>query len=186
MAGDDAQAASGHASPRKRPNFSTRTAVEDGSRLAPTDSPVASESSPLIPRDQSTHSRASHSSSHSYGSTTGFFGRLFGTGSKKDTGGQETNGQHDPHGVTIIRRASLSTHNARSLDALDRKEKNGPPGASDDASEKLGTFSGVFVPTTLNVLSILMFLRFGFILGQSGVFGMLGKRNASSVRELSH
>lgn len=43
-----------------------------------------------------------------------------------------------------------------------------------DSGSKLGTFSGVFVPTTLNVLSILMFLRFGFILGQSGVIGMLG------------
>jgi potassium/chloride transporter 9 len=42
------------------------------------------------------------------------------------------------------------------------------------ASAKLGTFAGVFVPTTLNVLSILMFLRFGFILGQSGVVGMMG------------
>jgi len=31
--------------------------------------------------------------------------------------------------------------------------------------EKLGMFSGVYVPTCLNVLSILMFLRFGFILG---------------------
>lgn len=41
-------------------------------------------------------------------------------------------------------------------------------------SAKLGTFAGVFVPTTLNVLSILMFLRFGFILGQSGVVGMMG------------
>lgn len=41
-------------------------------------------------------------------------------------------------------------------------------------SAKLGTFAGVFVPTTLNVLSILMFLRFGFILGQSGVIGMMG------------
>jgi potassium/chloride transporter 9 len=40
---------------------------------------------------------------------------------------------------------------------------------------KLGTFAGVFVPTTLNVLSILMFLRFGFILGQAGIVGMLGK-----------
>ena len=40
---------------------------------------------------------------------------------------------------------------------------------------KLGTFSGVFVPTSLNVLSILMFLRFGFILGQSGVVGMMGE-----------
>ncbi|KAI9046579.1 hypothetical protein LZ554_009323 [Drepanopeziza brunnea f. sp. 'monogermtubi'] len=41
-------------------------------------------------------------------------------------------------------------------------------------NEKLGMFSGVYVPTCLNVLSILMFLRFGFILGQSGVLGILG------------
>lgn len=38
---------------------------------------------------------------------------------------------------------------------------------------KLGTFSGVFLPTALNVLSILMFLRFGFILGQMGILGTL-------------
>ena len=48
-----------------------------------------------------------------------------------------------------------------------------------EKNSKLGTFSGVFVPTTLNVLSILMFLRFGFILGQSGVVGMLGKSVAA-------
>ncbi|KAF2200816.1 hypothetical protein GQ43DRAFT_441210 [Delitschia confertaspora ATCC 74209] len=41
-------------------------------------------------------------------------------------------------------------------------------------TSKLGTFAGVFVPTTLNVLSILMFLRFGFILGQTGVVGIMG------------
>ena len=41
-------------------------------------------------------------------------------------------------------------------------------------TDKLGTFAGVFVPTSLNVLSILMFLRFGFILGQTGLLGMLG------------
>ena len=35
--------------------------------------------------------------------------------------------------------------------------------------EKLGMFSGVYVPTCLNVLSILMFLRFGFILGTSSL-----------------
>ncbi|AOA64271.1 Vacuolar cation-chloride cotransporter 1 [Komagataella phaffii CBS 7435] len=38
---------------------------------------------------------------------------------------------------------------------------------------KLTTFGGVFIPTTLNVLSILMFLRFGFILGQMGILGCL-------------
>ena len=41
-------------------------------------------------------------------------------------------------------------------------------------SGKLGTFSGVFVPTSLNVLSILMFIRWGFILGQAGAVGMMG------------
>ncbi|KAL7662399.1 Amino acid permease/ SLC12A domain-containing protein [[Candida] zeylanoides] len=38
---------------------------------------------------------------------------------------------------------------------------------------KLGTFAGVFLPTSLNVLSILMFLRFGFILGQMGIAGTM-------------
>ncbi|KAK9249434.1 amino acid permease-domain-containing protein [Lipomyces tetrasporus] len=50
--------------------------------------------------------------------------------------------------------------------------------------EKMGTFSGVFVPTTLNVLSILMFLRFGFILGQVGVIGMIGILVISYVIDL--
>ncbi|ODV96355.1 hypothetical protein PACTADRAFT_41471 [Pachysolen tannophilus NRRL Y-2460] len=40
-------------------------------------------------------------------------------------------------------------------------------------SQKLGTFGGVFLPTALNVLSILMFLRFGFVVGQMGILGSL-------------
>ncbi|KAH6686307.1 solute carrier family 12 member 3 [Plectosphaerella plurivora] len=41
-------------------------------------------------------------------------------------------------------------------------------------SSKLGTTSGVYIPVYLNILSILMFLRFGQILGQVGLLGMLG------------
>ncbi|ONH67703.1 Vacuolar cation-chloride cotransporter 1 [Cyberlindnera fabianii] len=40
-----------------------------------------------------------------------------------------------------------------------------------ESPNKLGTFDGVFIPTALNVLSILMFLRFGFIIGQMGLMG---------------
>ncbi|KAK4164892.1 amino acid permease-domain-containing protein [Cladorrhinum sp. PSN259] len=39
---------------------------------------------------------------------------------------------------------------------------------------KLGVVSGVYIPVCLNILSILMFLRFGQILGQVGLLGMLG------------
>ncbi|KAL6835090.1 amino acid permease domain-containing protein [Trichoderma camerunense] len=39
---------------------------------------------------------------------------------------------------------------------------------------KLGTVSGVYIPVYLNILSILMFLRFGHILGQIGFIGILG------------
>lgn len=86
--------------------------------------------------------------------------------------------QQRPRSATRVRRASLSSQVSGKLGFLDRKEKGAqqPPA---DGTKKLGTFSGVFVPTTLNVLSILMFLRFGFILGQTGVLGMMGEYKAS-------
>lgn len=40
---------------------------------------------------------------------------------------------------------------------------------------KLGLVSGVFIPVCLNIFSILLFLRFGLILGQVGLVGMLGE-----------
>ena len=62
---------------------------------------------------------------------------------------------------------------AQMLEATENKKANGDtsvpkPGLGPrpiGGDEKLGLFSGVYVPTCLNVLSILMFLRFGFILG---------------------
>lgn len=43
------------------------------------------------------------------------------------------------------------------------------------SNSKLGTVSGVYIPVYLNILSILMFLRFGHILGQIGFIGILGE-----------
>lgn len=45
----------------------------------------------------------------------------------------------------------------------------------DHGKKKLGVVSGVYIPVCLNIISILMFLRFGSILGQIGLLGMLGK-----------
>ncbi|OAA36293.1 cation chloride cotransporter [Metarhizium rileyi] len=41
-------------------------------------------------------------------------------------------------------------------------------------SAQLGLVSGVYIPVCLNIMSILMFLRFGLILGQVGFMGILG------------
>lgn len=51
--------------------------------------------------------------------------------------------------------------------------KSGEAAGGSPPAVKLGTFDGVFLPTSLNVLSILMFLRFGFIIGQMGVAGTM-------------
>jgi hypothetical protein len=43
-----------------------------------------------------------------------------------------------------------------------------------EESSKLGVVSGVFVPCVLSIWGIILFLRFGFIIGQTGVIGTLG------------
>lgn len=47
---------------------------------------------------------------------------------------------------------------------------------------KLGAVSGVYIPVYLNILSILMFLRFGHILGQIGFIGILGEQQVRNER----
>ena len=63
-----------------------------------------------------------------------------------------------------------------STDKLNEYTTSTRPGAMPrpvGGTSKLGTFTGVFVPTSLNIISILLFLRFGMILGQSGLLAML-------------
>ena len=53
--------------------------------------------------------------------------------------------------------------------------KGDPVAAMDRRNDgKLGLVSGVYIPVCLNIMSILMFLRFGLILGQVGFMGVLG------------
>lgn len=89
--------------------------------------------------------------------------------------GKSTNVSHQRGSRSGLRRRSLASHLPANLDFLDMMEKNDQKAPAARVPRKLGTLSGVFVPTTLNVLSILMFLRFGFVLGQSGVLGMMGE-----------
>jgi solute carrier family 12 (potassium/chloride transporters), member 9 len=157
---------------RQRPIFSTRTATEDA-RLAPTDSVS------LSPEDSNSRLRL-ETQPNPYEPTTS---------SSRPEPRQHARTQkarsvisrwwHSLRGHEIrpeTAQGTLQRSPSRREHVDIKGSKNAPRPTNNEGSEKLGTVSGVFVPTTLNVLSILMFLRFGFILGQSGVLGMLGTR----------
>ena len=42
------------------------------------------------------------------------------------------------------------------------------------SSLKLGTFIGVFTPTVLTILGVIMYLRMGWVVGHAGLSGTLG------------
>ncbi|KAL4950264.1 amino acid permease-domain-containing protein [Aspergillus filifer] len=163
MTSSPRDSAAGSASWR-RPNFTTRTAQEDESRLDPVSpdetarllnqrSAAPFQSYGSINPDTSAPSARRHSPLN----VLGYFSSWWSQGNN-DTGPSSAS-----HGVGPL------------MDArVDHKGGNGEKYRSSNSSDKFTTFSGVFVPTSLNVLSILMFLRFGFILGQAGLLGMLG------------
>lgn len=107
---------------------------------------------------------------------------LDGIANRQHGSGSEARQERD-HGLDLMREwFSRAFHTSPSMKNNEHGNNNGKhaakprPGAFPrpvGGTSKLGTFTGVFVPTTLNVLSILMFLRFGFILGQAGVIGMM-------------
>lgn len=148
--------------PRSRSNFAVKTATDASQRLHRRS--FAQSSPPLDERTPLLHGPA------------------------------DTSAQREDHGVAWLRSWFCNTSQL-SRSRSDSSNQHGRRKPSSDASkprpgafprpvggtDKLGTFAGVFVPVTLNVLSILMFLRFGFILGQTGVVGMMGKHSRCST-----
>ncbi len=53
----------------------------------------------------------------------------------------------------------------------DERERTGKVGA--ERRERLGTFQGVFRPTVLTILGVMMYLREGWIVGQAGLMGAI-------------
>ncbi|KAL4921307.1 amino acid permease-domain-containing protein [Aspergillus aurantiobrunneus] len=154
---------------RRRPNFSTRTAQEDESRLDPSEPANASPEEtaglldwrPGVPIQSygSINPAISSSSNRRHSAPSSLLGYLSSWWRRSD----------NDDGLPTT---SLTAGPLRDV-GVDQKG-NGERYRMSEIVDKFTTFSGVFVPTSLNVLSILMFLRFGFILGQAGLLGMLG------------
>ncbi|OOQ88376.1 putative cation chloride cotransporter [Penicillium brasilianum] len=159
---------------RRRPNFSTRTPEEDVARLDPNESENAApaERAGLLHWPPTLWSRHQGVTSteptehHRHSVPANPFHGIFEWYNKKTGHGE---GHEDSEEARVPPSAGPFRDNS-----ADRKDKLGHRPRSFEETKKLGTFSGVFVPTSLNVLSILMFLRFGFILGQAGLLGILG------------
>ena len=49
-------------------------------------------------------------------------------------------------------------------------KENGEKRTADHSGNQLGTFAGVFTPSILTILGVIMFMRAGFVVGQAGIF----------------
>lgn len=62
-----------------------------------------------------------------------------------------------------------------SMKLFNRQEssKETPPTSTPENASGLGTFSGVFTPSILTILGVIMYLRFGWVVGNVGLLGTL-------------
>ena len=67
-------------------------------------------------------------------------------------------------GQPLLAAAPLSTADAAAA----------PMSNAEHSKNQLATLNGVFVPCSLNIMGIILFLRFGWGVGQAGVLGVLG------------
>lgn len=156
--------------PRMHSNFAVRTATDEAEQLnrrgsfSQRSSPLPNEETPLLAAQANLAQAAAHDGAVDQGqSVRQWFAKAFHSFRSISPG---------------LTSAGPEAKRTPASDAV--KPRPGAFPRPVGGTAKLGTFAGVFVPTTLNVLSILMFLRFGFILGQTGVVGMMGESTPSS------
>jgi potassium/chloride transporter 9 len=118
--------------------------------------PATNDSTPP-PREYSFTKRLLHLATFNIGNGSGM--------RKRSSNGRQTSTPNAEDEMARIQMNNAAEMKKANGEASVPKAGLGPRPVGGD--EKLGMFSGVYVPTCLNVLSILMFLRFGFILGES-------------------
>ena len=55
------------------------------------------------------------------------------------------------------------------MDNIKRKAAQGGPKGNSAPKGTLGTFAGVFTPSILTILGIILFLRLGYVVGNAGL-----------------
>lgn len=157
--------------PQSRSSFLTRAPTDNAAQL--------SRRSSFTSPKSSRHEAARSSITTDVNTSEIFPGRPSSSPPERANPGLDSRGHGRPNlssrGSTGGRRKSTQSQHGGLYAAAHRRQGEASASHPAAVAGKLGTFSGVFVPTTLNVLSILMFIRFGFILGQSGFLGMMGK-----------
>lgn len=167
---------------RTRSNFTTRAATDDAAQLdrrmsfvpAHTDEPQQQQRPDAAPKPYEPITSSSQPSPRRYDRRRKVLGYFDGVNDGQLPTRRTSSGRSNSRRGQV----ADTSLNTQADDHTSKEENSNVPKIGSmprpvGGSHKLGTFSGVFVPTTLNVLSILMFLRFGFILGQSGVTGMM-------------
>ena len=177
------------------PNFLTRTATDDAAQLSRRTSgmfPYGGDSSQLTPPpSKSTQPDNFYepldNDSQPAPRRHEFTRKVFGKASEKFGWSSSKSNRRKSEQAQLSEDSPLVGHmrdNGKGPAGAPLTPRTGAMPRPIGGSEKLGTYSGVFVPTSLNVLSILMFLRFGFILGQSGLLGMMAMLIASYLINL--
>lgn len=62
--------------------------------------------------------------------------------------------------------------------SLPRRSRSGyvplTSGGGPGVDDKLGTFTGVFIPVGLSIWGVVVFVRLGYMIAQAGILGVLG------------